>query len=386
MAISLEGYEGPRSIRPQEHEAVRELSRSIFFPGRPPSQDGPRTWPMGLHPDFRANSLAIFHEGQPVSTIGSLERDVLLYGARLRLSYIGGVCTHPDHRKRGLAGALLSASFQRFREHGVDFAYISGTRPLYYAAGANHIGGFSLFTVPPGALVGGPAVALRQATPEDAPLLCRLNERDGLHMARTPGDYELLLQPGYCAGRPCQFLIVEMDGVPAGYLFGWSLEKEGERLLRVLEVRGERLAILSALGLLAWGAGEGSRVQVEVPQGDLLEALLRTRGMVGEPGRTPGTVKVLDFCGAMTKLRPYLASRLGAELAASLRFLDAGSRYLMLADGGAFTIDGETNLLWTLLGAPAGETASGVTATGSLSDLSERCLPLPLPSVYLNLI
>jgi len=43
MAITLEGYEGPRPIRPEEHEAVRELSRSIFFPDRQPSQEGPRT-------------------------------------------------------------------------------------------------------------------------------------------------------------------------------------------------------------------------------------------------------------------------------------------------------------------------------------------------------
>lgn len=383
MAITLEGYEGPRPIRPEEHEAVRELSRSIFFPDRQPSQEGPRTWPMALHPDVRANSLAIFYGGLPVSTTCSLERDVSLCGARLRLGYIGGVCTHPDHRKRGLAGALFAASFQRFREHGVDFVYISGTRPLYYAVGANHIGSFSLFTVPPSALAGGPAVALRRATLEDAPLLCRLNERDGVHMARTSCDYELLLQHGYCAGRPCQFLIIEVEGVPAGYLFGWSLEREGERQLHVLELRGERLAIRSALGLLA---EEGSHVRVEVPRGDLLEALLRARGLVSEPGRTPGTLKLLDFCSVMAKLHPYFASHLGAELAASLRFLEAGNRYLMLADRGAFTIDGETNLLWTLLGAPAGETASGVTATGSLSDLSERCLPLPLPSVYLNLI
>jgi hypothetical protein len=49
-------------------------------------------------------------------------------------------------------------------------------------------------------------------------------------------------------------------------------------------------------------------------------------------------------------------------------------------------IEGETNLLWTLLGAPLGKQVERVRATGVLQGLVAQCLPLPWPSLYLNMI
>ncbi len=378
----LGGYEGPRRARADEWDACQELSRSIFFPEARTYVERAVTWPMALLPEFQENTLVIFHEGRPVSLIGRLERGISVYGVPLRFGYIGGVCTHLEHRGKGLAGAIQSASFRIFREHGVDFIYISGTRPMYYGAGANHIGGFRRFTVPAG-LVGAPAVRLRRAAAADVALLGRLNEGDAVRFLRPPSDYEHMLRYGHAAGQPCEFHIVETAGVPVASLFLTRPEGDGRRSVYVHEVRGERMAALAGLSSLA---NEADAVQVQVAREDVLGHLLAAEGVPAEAGRTSGTVKALDFCATMERLRPYFAGRLGAAAAASLRFVDAGTRTLVLSDAGTLTIDGECNLLWTLLGAPAGEEVQGVSAAGVGAALLSECLPLPWPSVHLNMI
>ena len=42
--------------------------------------------------------------------------------------------------------------------------------------------------------------------------------------------------------------------------------------------------------------------------------------------------------------------------------------------------------LWTVVGAPPGETAEGVRATGQMAELVERCFPIPLPAWDVNAI
>jgi hypothetical protein len=49
-------------------------------------------------------------------------------------------------------------------------------------------------------------------------------------------------------------------------------------------------------------------------------------------------------------------------------------------------IDGVTNMVWTLLGAPPNETITNVRVSGSMRELYERCFPIPLPSLEMNMI
>jgi hypothetical protein len=341
---------------------------------------------MACLPDFPKNVMAIFHGGKPVSTIARLERDILIHGCKLRMGYIGGVCTHPDHRGRGLASAIQSAQFNRMRENGVDFVHISGARPMYYGAGANHIGGFSQFCIPPYVVDCDLHISSREAAPQDLPLLCRLNELDGTRFARPAEDYAAVLSCGHCAGRPCEFHVVETMGEPVAYLFAFTEEQEGVERLHIVEVRGDRVAVLSALARLAFRGQEHCSVTVDVAHGDLLEALLSAHDLVGQPGRTGGVVKVLDFCRTMNRLKPHLASHFSGDFVDSLEFLDAGTRYLAVSEEGTLTMDGEASMLWTLLGAPAGQGMAAVEAVGRMAEVLHSCLPLPLPSVHLNMI
>lgn len=397
---NLADYEGPRSLWESELPAAAELARSIFFPQSENWRQAAATWPMALHPEYADSTFAMFHQGEPVSLISRLERELVIFGHPLRVGFIGGVCTHPDHRSKGLASTLLAASLNQLHANGVDFVYISGARGLYYAAGANHVGGRLAFRLrgdaladlnpassPPceGGARGG--MNLRAANPEDAARLSQLYQREPVRFVRPREDYELVLRYGHCSGQACQFLLLELGGIPAGYLLvAQPREREGRLSQHVLEYCGERSVVLAGLWQLAAEGAPGQELSLEVSQGDPLGERLCRLGLVGEPAGTSGTVKVLDFGRSMAKLQPYFEGRLGRADLGDMQCVAGGGRYVAHTAQDILEIEGETNLLWTLLGAPPGKSVENVRATGVMRQLIAQCWPLPLPSLYLNMI
>lgn len=64
-------------------------------------------------------------DGTTVCHVGIYFRDGLWNGRKVRLGGIGGVSTHPDHRKKGYAGIALGAAIQTFRHHeATDFVLL----------------------------------------------------------------------------------------------------------------------------------------------------------------------------------------------------------------------------------------------------------------------
>ncbi|HEY8337529.1 MAG TPA: GNAT family N-acetyltransferase [Tardiphaga sp.] len=62
---------------------------------------------------------------QLVCHVGIYRRDVTWNGRKLRAGGIGGVATHPDFRRRGLASVALNAAVQTLKdERATDFALL----------------------------------------------------------------------------------------------------------------------------------------------------------------------------------------------------------------------------------------------------------------------
>ena len=95
---------------------------------------------------------------------------------------------------------------------------------------------------------------------------------------------------------------------------------------------------------------------------------------------------MLDFAKTMRKLLPFFASRLPSRLTESLDFAFGNERYVAWCKDGTMEIDGVTNMVWTLLGSPPNETVTNVRVSGSMQELCERCLPIPLPSLEMNML
>jgi hypothetical protein len=380
-------YEGPRTPKESEYDATIELNRSTFFRDTP-AQQAYRGWPMFLRGETSKNSFIMLYQGQPVSLITRLTRDILIRGHKLRMGFIGGVCTHSDHRGKGLAGTVLAATIQRFIDTDVDFVYISGARRLYYSAGANHVGGVSHYFVPSDINHSSRKnIKIRKATLEDVELLVALSEKDETRFIRDRLDYELVIQNGHCSGGQCVFYIIESDSQTVGYIAARGVShKEGKWTQNIFEYHGNREAIFTALLELAKEPGPNGHLIVEVKPGEKLGERLRSVGVEPVPGRIGGTIKMVNFTGTMEKLRPYFAQKVGNSFAKSLEFAAGNGRYTIPGDGGYLEIDGEANMVWTLLGAPPDKRIENVKSTGLMKEALETCFPIPLPALQINTI
>lgn len=378
-------YEGPRTPRPDEWDAVCELERAVFFPDAPTCWTWMRRWPMSLHPDARQQALTIFHDGRPVSSMNRLVRDMLVHGHRLRLGYIGAVCTDPAYRGQGLASTLLDATLRQLHAEDVDLVYISGTRGLYYGAGANHAAIEERSLLALGALNNaGDDIAVRLADEEDIDVLVMLAQGEGVRVIRPRADWEFVIQEGHCRGRPCAFYLVERGGVPVAYLL-WQYDR-AHHATRLIELAGDRASLLAALSHACRQSAIEEIIEVNVPHGDLLALLLAAQGVAPMPARSSGTIKLLDLARTMGKLLPYFRERLPGWDQRELHIAAGKERYVVWTADGWLQVEGESQLLWLLLGRPADAPQSTVVAHGTMQALVERCLPLPLPWLHLNMI
>jgi aminoglycoside 2'-N-acetyltransferase I len=85
-------------------------------------------WPLGgpiewANPDLRV--MIETPEGQLVCHAGIYRRIGIWKGRKVRIGGIGGVGTHPEHRKRGYAGIAIGAAIQTLRdENSTDFVLL----------------------------------------------------------------------------------------------------------------------------------------------------------------------------------------------------------------------------------------------------------------------
>jgi len=373
------GYEGPRRVLPEERDAVTELRCSVFFPNGPDLPELIHRRPIGWQPECIENTFAMFHRGAPVCAITRLERDFVTHGCVLRMGYIGGVCTHPDHRRRGLASTVLAACMDVSHKHGVDFVHISGSLPIYLRAGARFVGGRKEFALTRDALAvfEDSAVRMREAQVDDASWMAECGLREPVHFVRPVADYEVSIQHRHCTGAACRFHIVLRGDSPAAYVITTEPNESGESAL--FECAGEPRVVLAALYRLL---SDGGRIAAEFAASDARARLLEEAGVEGTASALPrGTMKALDFARTMKKLQPYVAARLPA---AALDWTQGAGRYVGWAGRDVLTIDGEENMLWTLLGPPPDKTPSGIHAAGVMAALVQECLPIPVPSIYMN--
>lgn len=64
-------------------------------------------------------------DGQPVCHVGLYRREGVWKDRKTRIGGIGGVVTHPDYRRRGLASLALTAALQTLKdERATDFALL----------------------------------------------------------------------------------------------------------------------------------------------------------------------------------------------------------------------------------------------------------------------
>lgn len=361
----------PRPPRPEEMEELHRLA-ALCFGFHPPT---PRT--SKRPPKVPAGARIIALDGRPVSTISMSYSRLSLEGANVKAVSFGGVCTHPDHRGRGIASRLLRACMSEAAAKAA-LLIISGERGLYRRVHAVPGGPVWWATVRPGDVPTGPgAVTIRRAGAEDWSAVARLYQAEPVRFVRTAQDYARHLHHGHH-----RVWLVEQDSRPVAYLCLAHVWGRVPRTVRALgEYAGSRAALLDSLELL-FSTGSVTELRVAFPQHDEeFTYLCRTRGLALRPGTIPDhTIRILNLPGLMRGLRPYALARLSpaevrglrfaqTELACQFAFGDE-CQEMDLSQAGRLVLGGP--------GAP--------NVKGKLGEVLGRILPVPMPLPGLNYV
>lgn len=119
-------------------------------------------------------SRVLVLDGQIVATVTNFHREMYCAGRRAKVSAIGSVATHPDHRRNGYARQALAASRQWMLDNNINFSFLFGSEDVYGGSGWRVFSSFETVAVtrPP---AGDPRLAVRPASlATDLPILCAI--------------------------------------------------------------------------------------------------------------------------------------------------------------------------------------------------------------------
>ena len=306
--------QGPRAARPEEVGAVIALADAIF--GGEDPRMGPE-FPTLFSAANAAHLLTFWDGPAPVSLVGFWRGAVWTHGRRLPVAHVGAVCTRPDYRAQGLAGALLAEGMSRLRAEGVALLLISGDRSLYRRIGARRFGHLRRYRLGAAALGGRPAPVGADAPgpsagggpwtmlPARAPAeLAALYAREPVRYERSAAEWTALLAAkGYLPPARGRLALCAWGGAggagPAAYALCGPVRRprsgEGGAVLPVVEFAGERRAIPGLLGEALRQTGAEAAELLVQPGDAPLAALLAAVGAGAEACGHQGTARILDF-------------------------------------------------------------------------------------------
>ncbi len=364
--------EGPRGARIEDRESLRTLTDIVFRKGMLDQY-------VQLFNEANYDNLRVCAEdGNCVCHVGMTERRAILLGCPVSVACIGGVSTHPEFRKRGLASACFDDARRKARDDGVDYMIVSGDRNLYRMRGCVHVGSDRAFTVsqneiPAGLTRRSASVTVEVMTDSELPRVMECYRGEPVRFARPPDDYLHVLESGWVMNRPSDFLVVREQGVFRGYIIAARPRDDGK--VGIAEFAGDRHSILAALPqiLKRYGA---MRVEFQALRHDaLMRSLCEREGLEGSPRATAGTVTLINFPQLMERIRPLADEMLGARLATRLQFRQEEERFVFAMGDEELITDrsGAAQLLFGTvdrLPAAAGQ-------TGDLGFALRTFLPLP---------
>src|SRR5690348_8886220 len=126
--------DGPRGARKEDLPSLRALTDLVMREGLVDQ------YVQLFNEDNYENLRICVEDGKCVSHVGMTEQGAVLLGCPIHAACIGGVCTHPDYRKRGFASASFDDAARKAREDGIDLMIVSGDRNLYRMRGCVHVG------------------------------------------------------------------------------------------------------------------------------------------------------------------------------------------------------------------------------------------------------
>jgi len=389
--------EGPRGTKPEELDEVTELVNLVFHRGRPDPPTMRDNFPM-LFSDWNLNNLRIIVEDNKiVSHIGVSQREISVLGCRTKVGSLGSVCTHPDYRERGFATMLLEDTMRMLDEDGATVMIISGGRGLYQRAGCRgtgkrynfHLNRSDLDKLP---LVPRNTEIVSYQESEHLKQFAEIQQREAIRFLRPVDDFKTMLDVIVMRrglGQSTDVFSIRRDGKCFAYLV-MSIDKKrdsDERICRIGEYAGSRLAIMSAIKML-FAEHDFNELSLGVlPQDtEFLYLLGESYGAKISIDTLSGTMRIINFERLMEHFTPYFQQILGRETAESLQFSTNNGKHVFQIDDEKFTIENEADLVQLILGTPDNKGIEIMPNEGKLAEILREVLPLPFVWPGLNFV
>ena len=368
--------DGPRLVRPEELYELDDLMTISFGGALRPRGGRRRRRPRWI---VRSGAWVVARDGRLVSHIKIAYNTISLYGCRLKIASIGGVCTHPDYRAQGIATILLDHCIAESARAGASLLLISGERRLYRRAHAvDAIPTLEGRLTPTFIEPASPPVTAHRGTAEDWFACASLYQSEPVRFVRRAEFFRQAFEHGHS-----ETWVIDSNGSPAAYVMlsrhGGSSPENRRRV--VAEYAGSRAALADGLPAL-FEAGGYEQIELAVPMHDgELAGIFARRGISLKAGTLEDhTIRLLDVDRLMRRLGPYVAARLPRSQARRLSFHQKD-------DGCIFSLGDEKVELSLaksaalVLGGP-----EAPKAPGELGRLLASLFPVPFPMPGMNYV
>jgi predicted N-acetyltransferase YhbS len=382
---------GPKAAKENELASVIELPERVFRSGWQTTMV--QEFPLMFAPDNAENLRVFTDKGKAVSLVGMLVRDAWMLGTRHRCCCIGGVCTDPAYRGKGLATRLMDDARRKAVADGVDIFLISGGRGLYRRLDYVDAGTYFSCKVRLSRLPRKGAYSLRTWRPEDLTALVRIYSAEPVRFERTPEDFLAFVSTGLvgCSAGTTAVVCPSDCDEPVAYftyqIGGPPWERKPKDSVTVIEMGGPRYAIFRALGALLDRQGvDAAEVRFLGSDTETAE-LARSFGWPTQPQGFRGTVGVVEPARFWQACLPLFAERLGRERAARLKM--AGGEQVKISYGRERVVLHSMSAFTHLVFGPASRRDQldlGLRPGSELAAVLDDIFPLPLVDYGLNFV
>lgn len=381
-------FDGPRLLRREEAIDSERLSRLCF--GGPEIDNEEEILANFVQPR-RGGWYVVADQGKPVSQIAIFHDQLKMYDGTIQVGSIGGVCTHPEYRKQGLASRLMEHCTQRLVDEGAQLMLISGDAGVYMRLGNVFQGKYRYFSIPPRENIRSVPndLVVRRTTPADALTCSKLYQAEPVHFVRHKADFvDAIQDPLRHRYVHVDQWIVERSGQVVAYLFLgalWGMPLE-TGIRHVGEYAGSRSALVDALNLIVT-KGNLKELTWPVAWQDIeLIQLLQDSGYGGNMTHLDGaTYRIIDFPGLIKDLRPMLKARLDKNVLRGLRFEQSGpllggigkDRYSITRGTERFELDGAQMTRLVMGSTDLDAESMSIPTSGALAEVISALFPLP---------
>jgi hypothetical protein len=263
-----------------------------------------------------------------VSHLAIWEGWLYIYGIRLKVGLVGCVCTHPNHRRKGYASALVKDAFMKMSKDNVDLVMISGARSLYSRAGCVEAGILYDHYIPVTILkdlaMGLDWLKVERYTEGRILDLVNVYQREPVRFKRSLEEFKMLADRVHLEAKGLLNIFISYwADKPISYIaLTGGLGQKMMSELTVSEYAGSRIAVIKTL-YEASKILSAKYIKLPIPYGDWeFVRLLDKIGLKPKASYAPASLAVLNPVNFIERIRPYVEEKIGVNTNFNVKVYD----------------------------------------------------------------